>query len=530
MPITLIEQQRRLREIGRIRMGDTEQVTRERNGKTEKVTRPRKLATFRLTSRDERVVRAAAEQYGGDVRDWAAPDGKQWELYTATAELDVIVPPTEMAFSQWFESWTAGGCDRRCDGDQELISGKACLCDPDARTCKMTTRLSLILPSLPGLGVWRLETHGYYGATELAGAVELCHQAFSNRGQLLPARLRIEQRQVKRKLNGKVTTLKFPVPTLDLDVSFAALQAGLGRAADLQTGEVLALDSVTDTPGNRVGFTPVPELPPGPAGPSVAEQVAQVGQPKPRNQRSNAAEPIRATGLRPRPAGEVSGTTDTGVPEDGDGPGVLSGVAAPGPSPEGSGAGGAGEASGVSVDTAVDGGLRTSPDPEDQGGVLPLAQRVAMWCRDVSDPAGIDPDEFRHAFLAAFSEGAYTSAKDVPFTEVGRLQTVLGRVGSGELDLMERDGVWRLIDPRFGWPSSDPAGEHGTQPAAAPAAGVDWEAELEQTPGLGTVRLLNRARKLAQEAGLGDVADLATIPVQLHQALLAWLRERQAAA
>lgn len=280
MPI--IELQRRLREIGRIRIG--EQVPTSSNK-----TRPSKLTHFRFTSRDRKVIDAAAEVYGGEVNPWTSPDGDQWEVKSKAHELPCVVPPGDMAFSQWFELWSAGGCKRRCDGQTEYLSDKGCICDPEARECSIHTRLSLLLTDLPGLGLWRLDTQGYYAAVELGGVVDLA-AGFSARGQMLPARLRLEQRSVKRTVDGKVETRRFAVPTLDLDIHPLALVRAGGDA------QVLELPS-------GPSFTPVPldELPPAPVG-TIAEQLAAVEANVDAPRRKNAAAPIPATGIKPRTA------------------------------------------------------------------------------------------------------------------------------------------------------------------------------------------------------------------------------------
>src|SRR5690606_36837148 len=104
--------------------------------------------------------------WGGEVRPWDNGGSPEHELYTDTNQVPVVVPPTEMAFSQWYEQWSAGGCQVRCDGQWDQQGDRACHCDPESRACKITTRLSVMLPDLPGLGVWRVETHGYYAAVE----------------------------------------------------------------------------------------------------------------------------------------------------------------------------------------------------------------------------------------------------------------------------------------------------------------------------------------------------------------------------
>lgn len=307
MPI--IHLQRRLREVGRIRLG---QQVATSSGKK----RPEKLDRFRLTSRDEQVIRAAAVVCGGEVKQWKAPDGNQWEVITDTAVMPVVVPPGDMSFSQWFELWSAGGCQRRCDGVTEHLSERPCLCDPDVderdRECNMTSRLNVILPEVPGFGLWRVESHGYYAAAELAGVVELCERA-SMAGHMLPARLRLDQRMVKRiDRQGKAHTFRFAVPVLDLDVSVSTLGA-LGGGPQIPVAELA--NEVPALPA-AAGWRPVGELPEGPSA-SVREQLAEVDGPKVRPARANAQVPMGRSGLKPRTAAEAAGAPVVAEPDEG---------------------------------------------------------------------------------------------------------------------------------------------------------------------------------------------------------------------
>lgn len=285
----IITLQRRLMEAGRIRIG---QQVPTGNGKT----RPAKLETFRLTSRDRQRIAQAAELWGGKPSEWISPSGKQWEVVTEADVLDVIVPPAAMAFSQFYELWSAGGCQRRCDGVTEQISDGPCLCDPDAPDCTIHTRLSVMLRDLPGLGVWRVETSGYYAAVELGGSVQVIAAAAGN-GAMLPARLRLEQRSVKRPDQPR---RDFAVPVLDIDVSPGQLIAGMGAPVQI---EAAARD--TDTPAQLL--TPVPESVTEAPVASIAAQATTFPEPKPRR---NAAQPIPETGVEPRKVSEVADTDD----------------------------------------------------------------------------------------------------------------------------------------------------------------------------------------------------------------------------
>lgn len=209
MPI--LDLQRRMLELGRIRTG----VTVESKGKS----RPEKLETFRLTSPSRDLIDAAAAALGGVAQPWQ----DEFEVITSTDTLEIMVPPGE-PLSQWYEMWTAGGCVRRCNGEVMVLTDEPCLCpqDPGDRragaaanpptACKPTTRLNVMLTALPGLGVWRLETHGFYAAVELAGAASILAYATSA-GHPIPARLRLEPRT--KKVPGQPTH-QYAVPVIEI--------------------------------------------------------------------------------------------------------------------------------------------------------------------------------------------------------------------------------------------------------------------------------------------------------------------------
>jgi hypothetical protein len=232
----LLDIQRRGREVGRIRLGITVEAT-TRNGK--KIRRPEKLSAFRLTTHSEHVARCVAQLLGGTARPWEGQTG-QWEVVTECTELSVAVPPGDAAVSQWYEMWSGGGCVRRCDGVTEQTRQIPCLCPPagpDRATaaargeaCKPTTRVNVIIPDLPDLGVWRVESHGFYAAVELGGAAELLASARAQ-GVIVPAVLRLEPREVKRITRDRDTgeegqqTRRFFVPVLEVRATLRQMTA-----------------------------------------------------------------------------------------------------------------------------------------------------------------------------------------------------------------------------------------------------------------------------------------------------------------
>ena len=209
MTVAPIGIQRRMMELGVVRFG-------EKGPKGA----PRRLENFRLTSASRRLLEAAAEEYGGQVREWeGAPNEGTFELYTQSDALNILIPPVRSErdgsptypFSQWYELWSGGGCKRRCDGRIEALSGQECMCDPDARECEIVTRIRFILPDLPGIGLWRLNTGGYNAAVELPATMEFL-SAQADEGKYIRAVLRLEQRSSKK--DG--TTHRFAVPVIDV--------------------------------------------------------------------------------------------------------------------------------------------------------------------------------------------------------------------------------------------------------------------------------------------------------------------------
>ena len=79
----------------------------------------------------------------------------------------------------------------------------------DGKACKLTTRISCMLPDLPGIGLWSLETHSYYASVWTAGMVEFLEQ-LAKEGRICEAMLRIE-RMTRKRRNG---VRNFAIPTI----------------------------------------------------------------------------------------------------------------------------------------------------------------------------------------------------------------------------------------------------------------------------------------------------------------------------
>jgi hypothetical protein len=238
--MSVLDIQRRGQQIGRIRVGEQVSTGKQDKDGRDKM-RPSRLSTFRFTTQSRPSAEAVAELYGGTIRDWEG----QFEVITKHAAIGVTVPPRDQVISQFYEMWNKGGAIRRCDSQHEQISNGPCQCphtenlrdeaDVAAKAlersrlaglnppqaCKLVTRISVMLPDLPGLGVWRLDTGSYYAAVEIGDSAALMQMA-RDKGVFLPAVLRIEHRS--RVANGQ--TKKFPVPVLEVLATFRDLATG----------------------------------------------------------------------------------------------------------------------------------------------------------------------------------------------------------------------------------------------------------------------------------------------------------------
>lgn len=256
MPI--IELQRRMRQLGEIRIGrvvDTGRVS-QKTGRP--IMRPEKLDRFRLTSASKPLLEEVAALYGGQVQPWTPANGgpSEWEVFTDADRLPVLVPPRDPV-TQWYELYKGSKCVRRCDGVTEQKTDKPCLCDPDQRACQITTRLNVMLRDVPGLGVWLLTSHGYYAGTELPEVAEFLA---ATRGYV-DAWLAMEEKQVVRD-TGEVA--RFMVPKLDVAVTPAQLLAGEGAVSR-------AAVEASEARAALVGNAPAAIEPPAPAAVAAAK-------------------------------------------------------------------------------------------------------------------------------------------------------------------------------------------------------------------------------------------------------------------
>jgi hypothetical protein len=155
--VVIIDLQRRIAEIGRIRIG---QQVANSNGRGK---RPTKLTTFRLTSAQTAPAsNNAAGLYGGTTPGMGRPrrpsNGKSiTESDVAQCDCAAVRYGVQLNTTN---CGPAGGCQRRCDGQTSNPSATAPVCaTPTNGNAAFTlTPQSVMLRDLPGLGVWRIDT------------------------------------------------------------------------------------------------------------------------------------------------------------------------------------------------------------------------------------------------------------------------------------------------------------------------------------------------------------------------------------
>lgn len=243
MPIDLLGEQQKLRQIGEIRIGQLVQIGgTDRRGKPR--TMPKKLDKFRFTSPSKPLLEEVAKLYGGEVQAWQPANGgpSEWELFSTVDRLPVLV--RGRATSEWFELYDGPRCVRKCTGSREVISAGSCLCDPDGnlgwwddRPCKPTTRLMVMLQDVPAIGEWLVVSRGRNAAETLPPMARFLAQAQGH----VPALLGIEERITYPA--GDKPPNRFMVPILEVFQAPLELIAGRGS---VQAALAAAGDTVPD--------------------------------------------------------------------------------------------------------------------------------------------------------------------------------------------------------------------------------------------------------------------------------------------
>lgn len=286
---TPLDIQSRNQRSGKIRFGREVPTGQVRNGRP--VMKPVKLNTLRFTSPSGPMIEAVAALYGGQVEPWDNHGRKEFEVITKISEVMVSIPPGRDIISTWYEWWTAAGCLHRCDSQTDQKTGRPCVCphaeDPSdpvevdnaarrrhelskmqpPQACGLKTRLSLILPDLPDVGVWQVDTTSFYAAGELLGKAQIM-EFCRDREVFLPARLWGDHRT--EVVGGE--TRRYVVPALELTRTFREVVTGQLQAGNWEAQLPAAPGALAITAAPVPPVVP-PEPEPAPFNVTEAAQV-----------------------------------------------------------------------------------------------------------------------------------------------------------------------------------------------------------------------------------------------------------------
>lgn len=199
------------------------------------------LDNWRFTSTHEDAIHEVAEVYGGVPRPWKERPG-EWEVFSTSNMLNVQLPADPLFAA--YELWGSGGCQRRCDGEKCVVPVQDpngghldevdCWCDAngkepghDKEACVVTIRLKVVLPEIPGIGVWMLTSSSIYAAMELPGICDLIDGMRMRSGLLIPCKLELQYREEKRSYER--FKRQYHVPTIHVPGSINSLMQSVSE-------------------------------------------------------------------------------------------------------------------------------------------------------------------------------------------------------------------------------------------------------------------------------------------------------------
>lgn len=291
----IIDRQRALTTIGRIRMGERKQPNRPGFQRS----------TFRFTSTNKAALEKLQKTCGGKIEPWPGNPG-QFELDSESGQIRVLLD-TQLSVDDGYELYDGKTPCRRCDGvscnyielkrdpkDNKKIleciehGYVPCLCDPeglgaelddDDRACGLVTTLQVILPDTDDITLWRFQSKGTIFNREVFGAVSSLEALGIRRGYCLLS-INLEEKH-----RGN-TVSKFGVARLTLDPNPPDfVQRLLGNTPEAQARALLAgggPGAITPpAPQLGQGASSLPAPSPGTSVPTNASESVQTAAKKP---------------------------------------------------------------------------------------------------------------------------------------------------------------------------------------------------------------------------------------------------------
>lgn len=192
-----------------------------------------------ISSVHREYVERCAQLYGGQCLEWDKAPGtkqpKEWRVITETDTLPVYVLPFPAQQALEYYDQNRRMVTIRCDGQtcrrrqpDGRWASSPCECRPEEQEincgAQLITRVSFVLPQIPTIGVWMLETKGYHAAVEVPTTMEFVRV----QGRLVSrALLRLERRSRPDPKGGPDRV--FYVPVLHIESAPEHLEALPGQ-------------------------------------------------------------------------------------------------------------------------------------------------------------------------------------------------------------------------------------------------------------------------------------------------------------
>lgn len=186
MPIKGLSDIRRLPRVGKIRLG-------ERTVSQKGAQYPRAVDYFVVREDDAtsaEAVRAFRSVYGDKPR--------RLRIMFPSDDLEVIFPQYLKAYRAGVGLWCKGdGEEAQRVGENGQLIEVSCPCELLQKgQCKQVAHLQFILPDVPIIGVWQIDTSSYHSITQINNAIHLIKTMTGGRIQGIPMTLYLKPKEV----------------------------------------------------------------------------------------------------------------------------------------------------------------------------------------------------------------------------------------------------------------------------------------------------------------------------------------------
>lgn len=173
-------------------------------------------------------------------------------------KLDIVLPSEDMSivFPQYLKRYTYNALACKGDGVKametvvETGEVREIACDPDvcqyyqSKKCKALASLMFLLPSVPGMGVWQMDTTSYYGMVGINNSLELI-RTMLGRISGIPLELRRVKRTIMTRDGGKQVKRDIETVEVNTPLTIADL-ARLPANPYMLTGGNMVIESPAD--------------------------------------------------------------------------------------------------------------------------------------------------------------------------------------------------------------------------------------------------------------------------------------------